>query len=304
MTTTAGWVEARTDGQAVTHITGRWVLVHLDTAPEGPGWYLYGPDTPGERMDPADLSPALDLLLATRIADVSLSTLGGPMRHPNPIPWLIDPGQVLATAARTTPQWPTDTSTPIPADLFSSDHWTTFLYVEERAVNHHGLLNHNQLRCHKLRHPVFYSYKVHAASPHADGARYPTRIKDPSTSPPARVEVADHDDYDCLTDLAAAGLVTVAMPEVGPDGVYVDAAGRAVETTTGHTILPGFVTGYAELVLAAHASWRLTDLGAVVAGQLRYHRAGGGLTHRFVPDLNVAPAALSPDVRHTPGGTR
>ena len=129
----------------------------------------------------------------------------------------------------TEPSWPADTRrTPVPMALFGTDHWSTFAYVETRAVDHKGLLDHDHMRCHAGRHPVMLHAKRRVSGASADASRYPTRIK-ASATPDAHgrygvTEVPDHDDYDCLDDLIAAGLLESRMPVVGPGGWYVDAA--------------------------------------------------------------------------------
>jgi hypothetical protein len=108
----------------------------------------------------------------------------------------------------TEPTWPADTSrTLVPMTLFGTDHWSTFAYVETRAVEHKGLLDHDHMRCHAGRHPVMLHAKRRVSAGSADGSRYPTRIK-ASATPGADgrygvTEVPDHDDYDCLDDLIA-----------------------------------------------------------------------------------------------------
>lgn len=189
----------------------------------------------------------------------------------------------------TAPAWPADTTRePIPMSLFGKDHWSTFAYVETRAVDHKGLLDHDRMRCHAGRHPVLLRAKrlvITAAS--ADGSRYPTRIKASETDDEdgrhGVTEVPDHDDYDCLDDLIAAGLLEPRMPVVGPGGWYVDAAyGRTVSGGDG-VIRPEFVTGLDEHRLATRAVWQLTAEGQRIAAQLRAHKATGGVWHNFTP---------------------
>lgn len=70
----------------------------------------------------------------------------------------------------------------IPMEKWGRDHKTTLLYAETRAVDHHGRLDRND--------------------PHMrqDGETYPTKLADGAI-------VAGHDDYDCLADAQAAGLL-------------------------------------------------------------------------------------------------
>src|SRR5271154_4036156 len=80
---------------------------------------------------------------------------------------------------------------------FGRDHWTTFLYIETCCVDHGGMPNKVRMRCDRRRHPWF----VHMNP--ADGMReggYPTRLRDGA-------ELHDHDDWDCIDDLIAEGLL-------------------------------------------------------------------------------------------------
>jgi hypothetical protein len=72
----------------------------------------------------------------------------------------------------------------VPTTQFGTDHWSTFAYVETRAVDHKGLLDHDGMRCHAGRHPAMLHAKRRVSGTSADGSRYPTRIK-ASTTPDA-----------------------------------------------------------------------------------------------------------------------
>lgn len=193
------------------------------------------------------------------------------------------------TTTHTDLAWPTtDTDrTPTPMNLFGKDHWSTFAYVEDATVNNRGLLGHDQLRCNSRRHPVFMAAKTFRLSD-MDASRYPTRLK-AHTEPDqdggyGTTDLTDHDDYDCLFDLIAAGLLVPVMPAASQHGdVFLDAYGKVVKDVSGETIRPDFVTGLAEAWLATRAQWTLTDLGRQVAGQLRAHKAAGGAWHHFTP---------------------
>jgi hypothetical protein len=108
---------------------------------------------------------------------------------------------------------------------FGRDHWSTFAYVETRIVDHDGVLERCHLRCIHQRHPFF-------AHRGGDASQYPTRLKG------ERMQ-ADHDDWDCIDDLEAAGLLE----------------------NVGTGINPVF---------------RLTVYGEEVAGRLRAHKGRGG----------------------------
>lgn len=124
----------------------------------------------------------------------------------------------------------------------------------------------------------------------ADGSRYPTRVKESATPDTdgryGAVEVPDHDDYDCLDDLIAAGLLQPVMPTAHAGkggGWFLDARRRVVTTRGGDVVRPEFVTGLDEWWLATRAAWTLTDVGRQVAAGLRAHQAAGGNFHTFTP---------------------
>lgn len=173
------------------------------------------------------------------------------------------------------PEWRTTSIPPIDMSLFGRDHWSTFAYIETRIVDHKGALSHAHMRCHPQRHPVMMHAKGSGMGV-ADGSDYPTILR-------GGEEARDHDDYDCVDDLIAAGLLEVHMPEVGPGGFYVNAYGRPA-TVTGDVIRPEFVTGLNELQLCAHATFSLTERGKQVASDLRLHHSVNRNFATFVPE--------------------
>ena len=73
----------------------------------------------------------------------------------------------------------------IPEELWGRDHHSTLMYVETRAVDYSGRLDDRHMR-----------------SGPDTVTKYPTRLKDGST-------IAGHDDYDCLRDAEALGLLVL-----------------------------------------------------------------------------------------------
>lgn len=87
----------------------------------------------------------------------------------------------------------------VPVDRFGRDHISTLLYIESRCVDNAGKLQKENLRCNQSRHPIH----AHAIDDGSDGVwnpKYGTRLVDGTV-------LAAHDDWDCIDDLAAAGLV-------------------------------------------------------------------------------------------------
>lgn len=113
---------------------------------------------------------------------------------------------------------------------FGRDHWSLFAYVETRVVDHGGTIDKRHLRCIHVRHP-------HQAHRGGDASAYATRLRGDR-------KLENHDDWDCLDDLEAAGLV-----EAVGTGLY-----------------PAYL---------------LTDFGREVAGKLRAHKGRGGQFREF-----------------------
>jgi hypothetical protein len=129
----------------------------------------------------------------------------------------------------------------VPIGEFGKDHWSTFAYIETCCVDRKGVVELVRMRTDAQRHPglvgrVFTSDAVQ---------RYPTRLRVDAATGKLRT-LDDHDDWDCVEDLEAVGLLA----------------------WRGTGIHPVFV---------------LTPLGSQVAGQLRHHKASGGNYCDFTP---------------------
>jgi len=165
---------------------------------------------------------------------------------------------------------------------FGVDHWSTFAYAEEQIVNHRGIMLAEHMRTDRLRHPVADAGKVIPSS-----FGYPTRLRAQPllgqiTDPLTVVEIPNHDDWDCLDDLRAAGLLDASAPQVDDDGWYLDVNGRRI-TAHGDGLRPESLTGLGQQHLALHYRWSLTGAGQAVALALRAHKAAGGSYASFTP---------------------
>ena len=112
----------------------------------------------------------------------------------------------------------------IPMSQFGRDHWSTFAYLESRCVNHRGRPDRQHMRCDPERHPLHQNRGTHTGKTPS-----PTRLGNGN-------EVHEHDDWDCVDDLATAGLVQIEGSGIDP-------------------------------------IWRLTEHGHKVAAALRRHLA-------------------------------
>jgi hypothetical protein len=76
MTTTDNWREVNKAGSVYVHKGGMWALVRFEDGHNERGaWHLFGPGAPGRCMATGELNPALDLLLASRLADQHIGEL-------------------------------------------------------------------------------------------------------------------------------------------------------------------------------------------------------------------------------------
>lgn len=118
----------------------------------------------------------------------------------------------------------------IPMAKWGKDHWSLLGYVDVRCVDYKGVLCNDHMRTDINKHPLLMSPRV--ASVYAGSKeKYPTRLKNNEVQ-------HDHDDWDCLDDMEAFGLVEII------------------------SLINGFVT--------------LTRLGSELAGLVRAHKAAGG----------------------------
>lgn len=73
MSTTDNWVEVDVFGSIHLHRSNSYVMVKVDDGRLDPGWYLFGLDAAGIRVDPGADSAALNLMLASRAADTAIA---------------------------------------------------------------------------------------------------------------------------------------------------------------------------------------------------------------------------------------
>lgn len=121
----------------------------------------------------------------------------------------------------------------IPPELWGKDHWSLLGYV---ATRFDGDLKHQNLRCNIAKHPLLVG---HPGQRWQDS--YSTRLKNG--------QALGHDDWDCLDDLEAAGLVNII------------------------SLVNGIVF--------------LTAKGNTVVFALRKHKESGGVFHTFEMPANV-----------------
>lgn len=133
-------------------------------------------------------------------------------------------------------------------DQWSRDHWNLLAYVETCCVDDHGKLVYERMRCNPREHPHQLGRR---SAEQVWQATYATRLRgfDEVTAPTKRVR--NHDDFHCLDDFEAAGLM--------------------------------FVT-------SAYDAAVLSPVGGAWAARLRAHRAAGKTFKSFEPDTTVVPS--------------
>ena len=140
----------------------------------------------------------------------------------------------------------------IPIERWGKDHWSTLGYLETRVVDHGGKIVNRNMRCHPRLHRELVG--IGFGSEIQDGSAYPTRLKEGV--------VEKHDDWSCLEDMVAAGLIRAYFWQ---------------ETD--------------EIFGGSRARVEFTEWGLIVAGQLRTHKASNGTFATFEPVVLVEAAS-------------
>jgi hypothetical protein len=122
----------------------------------------------------------------------------------------------------------------IPMSEWGKDHWSTLAYIETRIVDFKGVPDKRHMRCDNRLHPAFAHLET--------DKEYPTRLR-------GGVERHGHDDWSCIDDAIAEGLL-----EWHGTGV--------------------------------HPLFALTPKGLTVAGALRRHKASGGNFGEFAYEVS------------------
>lgn len=131
----------------------------------------------------------------------------------------------------------------VPVADWGQDHWSTFAYLETRVVDGKGHIDNRRMRCNARLHREF----MHDAVFHRrlllihDSSKYPTLLA-------GGVELEKHDDWSCLEDMVAAGLIKAFYRRKS----YTEAFGHS------------------------EAKVEFTNTGLAVAAALRRHKARGG----------------------------
>ncbi len=103
-----------------------------------------------------------------------------------------------------------DTVRTVPIREWGRDHASTLLYVEARCVDHRGVLKNENMSCNARRHRKLLVGAMSA------GTIAPRRWKDEYSTRLREDQESGHDDWDCLEEMAGAGLLTFAIKDKKP----------------------------------------------------------------------------------------
>lgn len=162
----------------------------------------------------------------------------------------------------------TNSASAVSIDRYGKDHWSMLAYVETLCVDSPGSdgvgrIDLRRVRCNGATHQLLNANATVGWKP-----QYGTRLRgffdfsgraNPDAAAAAGLQIKDHDDWDCLDDLADAGLVDIL------------------------SLVNGFV--------------KMTPTGLDVSAQLRQHKATGGMFASFVPaamPVTTTPAVSTP----------
>lgn len=114
----------------------------------------------------------------------------------------------------------------LPPKVWGRDHWSTLAYAESVAVDHRGVLDNRRMRTDPRLHREFAANYMQAGRM-GDGSRSPTRLAD-GTEHDGR-----HDDWSCLEDMAAHGLLTLEWKRVDQAAQFNNSVARVTMTAKG-----------------------------------------------------------------------
>ncbi len=125
----------------------------------------------------------------------------------------------------------------IPIEKFGKDHWSTFGYVGCRVTSNKGIPDRQHMRCDADLHP--------GLAHNGRGGELPIQRKYP-TILRGGVEQADHDDWSCVDDLEAAGLVKIGGTGIHPTWDMTDIGWAFCKVLTDFKRKGGAFAGFSE----------------------------------------------------------
>jgi hypothetical protein len=131
----------------------------------------------------------------------------------------------------------------IPIEKFGKDHWSLLAFIECLCVDNNGNVddaNKMRMRCNEQTHPQY------LVRPRGGlwSPKYGTRLKGFFDKYDPKLQLPKHDDWNCVEDLEAGGLVKRIGTGINP-------------------------------------VFELTIIGKAIATKLREHKASGGMFATF-----------------------
>lgn len=143
---------------------------------------------------------------------------------------------------------PGDPAQYVPMRNWGRDHWSTLLYIETRAVDHRGVLDNQHMRTNARLHRELLGKAQFRDGMHGE---HPTRLADGSL-------LERHDDWSCIEDFAAHGLL---LAQFRPTPRSQHMAGAPFANTEARIIM--------------------LSKGVALVHAIRQHKRDGGHTSNF-----------------------
>jgi len=144
---------------------------------------------------------------------------------------------------------------PVLMEQFGKDHWSLVGYVGCRVSSNDGILGFEHMRCHPDRHPHYLGYRRATFGP-GWSADYSTRIAgyfETEDEDRLNYRLDDHDDWDCLQDLEAAGLIEIRGTGLQPFVVMTDYGFKIEARLRKHKARGGSFNNFHKVFMDEHA---------------------------------------------------
>lgn len=141
----------------------------------------------------------------------------------------------MTEAAAGTPLGDGRDARPVPVSRWGRDHWSTFAYVCSCIFDRREV-DPRRMRTDPALHPCL-AHGDPFGSGVTDGSKYPTRLRGGALASP-------HDDWSCLDDAEAAGLVVNRGTGLRRDYQLTEAGLAAHAALAAHFNAGGAVSGF------------------------------------------------------------
>ena len=149
----------------------------------------------------------------------------------------------------------------VEVEKFGKDHWSTLAYVECCAVDDKGALDNRHMRCDADRHPGLVNPMLDSVQ------KYPTILA-------GGEELPDHDDWDCLDDLEAAGFIEQRGTGIHPVIKMTEAGNKVAASLRHHKSQGGNFSGFQWPLKLYVANVRFRDIAPIIPGPPRGREVG------------------------------